>query len=228
LIVTIINYGLSNLLSISRAVRNLGHEPLITNLSGDVSVADIIILPGVGAFKDGMDGLSRLGLVAPLREKARAGVPILAICLGMQMLFDESDEFGVHEGLGLIPGRVERIPDLDVRGGRQRVPHVSWNGLYPVTGASFHSALMRGVRPGDEVYFIHSFEVKPLRDEHASAIAYYGGRRVCAAAESGNVFGTQFHPEKSGAVGLGILANFLSSVRRDAVVSSPADQDMHG
>jgi glutamine amidotransferase len=133
----------------------------------------------------------------------------------MQMLFDESDEFGVHEGLGLIPGRVERIPDIDIKGERQRVPHVSWNGLYPPGGAdSFGGVLFGGVKPGDEVYFIHSFEAKPTDGTHAAAVTRYGGREICAAAGRGNIFGTQFHPEKSGAAGLGILKNFLSCGRR--------------
>jgi glutamine amidotransferase len=209
--VTIINYGLSNLLSISRAVHNLGHEPLVTSSALDVASADIVILPGVGAFKDGMDGLSSLGLVGPIRDRAGEGCLILAICLGMQMLFEESDEFGVHEGLGLIPGRVERIPGFNVNGERQRVPHVSWNGLYPPRGHDdFSSPILRGVKPGDEAYFIHSFEAKPASGERPAAITYYGGRRLCAVADGGSVFGTQFHPEKSGAVGLNILSNFLS------------------
>jgi glutamine amidotransferase len=209
--VTIINYGLSNLLSISRAVLNAGHEPLLTGAADDVAAAGIIILPGVGAFKDGMSGLRDLGLIEPIQKKARAGTPILAICLGMQMLFDESDEFGVHKGLGLIPGRVGRIPDLNVNGERQRVPHVSWSGLYPPGGGDgFTSPFMRNTKPGDEAYFIHSFEAKPASDVYVAAAAYYGGRSICAAAELGNVFGTQFHPEKSGTVGLSILSNFLS------------------
>jgi glutamine amidotransferase len=223
LTVTIINYGLSNLLSISRATLNLGYEPIVTSDPDDVARADILILPGVGAFKDGMDGLSRLGLVGPILKKADSGCPILAICLGMQMLFDESDEFGIHKGLGLVSGRVERIPDSNVRNERQRVPHVSWNGLYPPDVASgvcseygessFDSTLLRDTKPGDEAYFIHSFEAKPVDDKHVAAVTYYGGRRICAVANNGNVFGTQFHPEKSGTVGLNMLKNFLSLKR---------------
>jgi glutamine amidotransferase len=212
LTVTVINYGLSNLLSITRAVQHLGHEPLVTGDPEDVKRAGVIILPGVGAFGDGMDGLERCGLTGPIIEKARAGCPILAICLGMQMLFDESDEFGTHRGLGLIPGRVERIPDFDINGERQRVPHVNWNGLYPPRGADSFAGdpLFAGTKPGDEAYFIHSFEAKPRSSEHISAFARYGGREICAASAAGNIFGTQFHPEKSGPVGLNILKNFLS------------------
>jgi glutamine amidotransferase len=194
----------------------------VTSAPKDVDKAEILILPGVGAFKDGMDGLSHLELVEPIIKKARSGCPLLAICLGMQMLFDESDEFGVTKGLGLIPGRVERIPDLNVRDERQRVPHVSWNGLYPPdigfvddprsegTEDNFGSTLLLGAQPGDEVYFIHSFEGKPVDNRHIAAVTYYGGRRICAIVSNDSVFGTQFHPEKSGAVGLNILKNFLS------------------
>ena len=129
--VTIIDYGLSNLLSVQHAFAHFGAETLLTSKPEDVLAADALVLPGVGAFQDGMAGLEKLGLVEPIRQKAAAGTPLLGICLGMQMLFDESEEFGLHKGLGLIPGRVVKIPDTDADGCPQRVPHISWNPLYP-------------------------------------------------------------------------------------------------
>ena len=165
--VTVIDYGLSNLLSVRHAFAHFGAETLLTSDPADVLAAEKLVLPGVGAFKDGMDGLARLGLIEPIRQKAAAGTPLLGICLGMQMLFDESEEFGLHKGLGLIPGRVVKIPDTDVDGHPQKVPHISWDPLYP------------------------------------------GGREICAAASQGSVLGCQFHPEKSGAVGLKIIEEFL-------------------
>ena len=132
--IKVINYGLSNLLSVQRAFEHLGAQVEFVNTPEGVLAAEALVLPGVGAFKDGMAGLERLGLIEPILQKAAAGTPLLGICLGMQMLFDESDEFGLHKGLGLIPGRVEKIPALDTDGDPQRVPHISWNGLWPAGG----------------------------------------------------------------------------------------------
>lgn len=132
--VTVIDYGLSNLLSVRHAFAHFGAETLLTSDPADVLAAEKLVLPGVGAFKDGMDGLARLGLIEPIRQKAAAGTPLLGICLGMQMLFDESEEFGLHKGLGLIPGRVVKIPATDVDGHPQKVPHISWDPLYPGGG----------------------------------------------------------------------------------------------
>ena len=199
--VTIIDYGLSNLLSVQHAFAHFGAETLLTSKPEDVLAADALVLPGVGAFQDGMAGLEKLGLVEPICQKAAAGTPLLGICLGMQMLFDESEEFGLHKGLGLIPGRVVKIPDTDADGRPQRVPHISG----PVLAA---------VQPGEECYFIHSYEAKPTDETDCLAFTVYGGRRICAAATHGSVLGCQFHPEKSGEVGLKIIEEFLKSADR--------------
>ncbi len=228
--ITVINYGLSNLLSVRRALEHFGAQVEVTGSAQDVLAARALVLPGVGAFEDGMRGLEALGLTGPIREKAAQGTPLLGICLGMQMLFDESDEFGVHAGLGLIPGRVEKIPPLDAAGTAQRVPNIGWRPLWPAgapcpaasaAGASalpgaagapadFAGTALARVAPGQECYFVHSFEAKPAHPAHRLADTVYGGRRVCAAARSGNVLGTQFHPEKSGPVGLAIIEEFLA------------------
>ena len=170
--------------------------------------ADAHVLPGVGAFKDGKAGLEQLGLIEPIRQKAAAGTPLLGICLGMQMLFDESDEFGQHRGLGLIPGRVERIPAVDTSGAPQRVPNIGWRALVPAHG-SFAGTVLQNVPAGGECYFVHSYEAKPQNEADRLADSPYGGRSICAAALRGSVIGTQFHPEKSGPVGLSILKAFL-------------------
>ena len=157
--VTVIDYGLSNLLSVRHAFAHFGAETLLTSDPADVLAAEKLVLPGVGAFKDGMDGLARLGLIEPIRQKAAAGTPLLGICLGMQMLFDESEEFGLHKGLGLIPGRVVKIPDTDVDGHPQKVPHISWDPLYPGGGRTdFSGTALAALKPGEECYFIHSYE----------------------------------------------------------------------
>ena len=208
--VTIIDYGLSNLLSVARAVEKLGYTPHVTQKSAEVSGAEILILPGVGAFADGMGGLSRLGMLEPIWGCAQSGVPILGICLGMQMLFEAGHEFGPHRGLGLVPGHVRRLPDTDAGGAPQRVPQVGWNALLPPNAKpGFDGPLLGDTKPGTDVYFVHSFEAKPKDPEDILAICRYGGRDVCAAVGRGQVFGTQFHPEKSGPAGLAILRAFL-------------------
>ena len=199
--IKVINYGLSNLLSVQRAFEHLGAQVEFVNTPDGVLAAEALVLPGVGAFKDGMAGLERLGLIEPILQKAAAGTPLLGICLGMQMLFDESDEFGLHKGLGLIPGRVEKIPALDADGDPQRVPHISWNGLWPAGGRTDFAGTALAV---------HSYEAKPTNEADRLADTRYGGRAVCAAAAHGSVLGCQFHPEKSGPVGLGILEGFLA------------------
>ena len=219
--ITVINYGLSNLLSVERAFVHFGAEVEITGQPGAVASARALVLPGVGAFRDGMDGLARLGLIEPIRAQAAAGTPLLGICLGMQMLFDESDEFGCHAGLGLIPGRVEKIPAAAADGLPQRVPNIGWCPLYPAglpadglpafAGAPerFAGTALAQIQTGEECYFVHSYEAKPANEADRLADTVYGGRRICAAAQRGSVLGTQFHPEKSGPVGLSLIEEFL-------------------
>ena len=214
--VTVIDYGLSNLLSVQHAFAHFGAEVLLTSSPADVLAADALVLPGVGAFRDGMQGLEQLGLMEPIKQKAEQGTPLLGICLGMQMLFDESEEFGLHKGLGLIPGRVVRIPEQDAGGRPQRVPHISWDPLYPAGGRTdFAGTALQDVQPGQECYFIHSYEAKPATETYRLADTIYGGRNVCAAAQKGSVLGTQFHPEKSGPVGLSIIKAYLKLCEQD-------------
>ena len=208
--ITVIDYGLSNLLSVQHAFRHFGAEVELVNTPESVLAADALVLPGVGAFRDGMAGLAQLELIEPLQKKTVGGTPLLGICLGMQMLFDESEEFGIHRGLGLIPGRVVRLTDTDTDGNPQRVPHISWAPLYPAGGREdFCGTALSGIVPGQECYFIHSYEAKPAADGDRLADTLYGGRSVCAAAQHGRVLGCQFHPEKSGPVGLSIIENYL-------------------
>lgn len=206
----IIDYGLSNLLSVEHAFNHFGVDAIITNEPRKVYQAEALVLPGVGAFDDGMKGLKKLGLLEPLNAAVANGVPLLGICLGMQMLFEQSEEFGLHEGLGFIPGKVVRIPEYDTAGNLQKVPHISWNPLLPAENKiDFSDTVLEKVRPGQEAYFIHSYEAKPSFLQNRLADTIYGGRRICAVATNGNVIGTQFHPEKSGEVGLAIINSFI-------------------
>lgn len=209
--ITVIDYGLSNLRSVQNAFARCGAETLLTSSAADVRAAEALVLPGVGAFRDGMAGLERLGLVEGIRQKAVEGTPLLGICLGMQMLFDESEEFGTCPGLGLIPGRVVKIPAEDVQGKPQKVPHIRWDPLFLAGGHSdFAGTVLEKVTPGQECYFIHSYEAKPAKEADRLADTRYGGRGVCAVAAHGSVVGCQFHPEKSGPVGLSIISQFIN------------------
>ena len=207
--IAIIDNGVGILFSLKSSLKQLGLEAVVTADADTIRKADRLILPGVGAFGDAMDKLVATGLVPVIRAEAEKK-PLLGICLGMQMLFDESEEFGLHKGLGLIPGRVVKIPDTDVDGHPQKVPHISWDPLYPGGGRTdFSGTALAALKPGEECYFIHSYEAKPVRDEDRLADTVYGGREICAAASHGSVLGCQFHPEKSGAGGLKIIEEFL-------------------
>ena len=207
--IAIIDYGVGNLFSLASSLKSLGLETKVTRDAAAIRAADHIILPGVGAFADAMAKLEATGLVPVIKQEVEHK-PLLGICLGMQLLFEKSYEYGEHTGLGLIPGRVVRIPDVDADGSPQRVPHISWNPQYPAGGRTdFSGTALQNVQPGQECYFIHSYEAKPAAEEYRLADTVYGGRKVCAAAQKGCVIGTQFHPEKSGPVGLGIIKAYL-------------------
>lgn len=203
--VVIVDYGLGNLLSVARAVRAAGGEPEVSADPADAVSAPRLILPGVGAFGDGMKGLRERGLVDPLRAYAASGRPLLGICLGMQLLMERSEEFGDHEGLGIVPGAVRRLP----RGGSDglKLPHVGWSALSPA--APWAGTPLAGAAPGAEFYFVHSFAAVPSEAAHRLAACAYGEEAFCAALRRDSVVGCQFHPEKSGPAGLDILKRFL-------------------
>lgn len=209
--VAVIDYGVGNLLSVCRGLEHCGASVTLTENPDVIRSARRVVLPGVGAFADGMAELRRRGMDDVVRDVAARGVPLLGICLGMQMLLEESEEFGVSDGLGLIRGRVISVPDTDAQGRPHKIPHIGWNGLVLPDGRSgWQDTLLAGIREGDAVYFVHSFMADPLDPACRIADCLYGGRSVTAAVGYRNVFGSQFHPEKSGVVGLTILKAFLA------------------
>ena len=208
--VAVIDYGVGNLLSVSRALVHCGARALVTADRATILAADRVLLPGVGAFANGMAALRANGLDRVVHQVAAAGTPLLGICLGMQMLFETSEEFGATDGLGLIPGRVVQIPASTVNDEPHKIPHIGWNALvYPTRSTSWNGSLLDGITPGDAVYFVHSFMAKPTSPDHRLADCLYGGIAVSAVVQRDNVLGCQFHPEKSSEVGLRILRNFL-------------------
>ncbi|MBQ8995199.1 MAG: imidazole glycerol phosphate synthase subunit HisH [Oscillospiraceae bacterium] len=210
--ITIVDYGLSNLLSVKRAVEVCGEKALITSDPQVILDASAIILPGVGAFADGMNRLRELDLEAPMLQKVRDGTPFLGICLGMQMMFSSSEEGEPTAGLDIIQGSVVRIPDLGTNGKHQRVPHVGWEPT--IEYGEDKDSLFNGTAPNRECYYVHSYEAVPDDRSRIRGVCLYGGREVVSVVRNidGNAVGCQFHPEKSGKTGLNILQNFLCGI----------------
>ncbi len=207
--VTVVDYGIGNLYSVQRALEVSGAEAILASDPAEIDAAERLILPGVGAFADGMAGLRSRGLVEPLRRYAASGKALLGICLGMQMLAEVSEEFGEHEGLGILPGRVVAIPAHAADGSPLRRPHIGWSAIAPPPGQDWDGSCLEDIRAGDSVYLVHSFHLVPSDPAHMLAQCDYGGNRLTAAVRRGNVVGCQFHPEKSGVVGLSVIRRFI-------------------
>lgn len=204
--VTVVDYGAGNLLNVVRALEHCGATPVVTASAGPIAEAKKLILPGVGAFGDCMAELKKRGLVAPIIDYAQQGKLFLGICVGMQVMFDMGEEFGEHQGLGIIPGRVVRIPAQGASGQPHKIPHIGWSQLRP--SGEWASTPLEG-NAGADAYFVHSYMGVPERPEHWLAEVDYDGIRICAMARKGNSYGCQFHPEKSGPAGLALLQRFL-------------------
>lgn len=200
----IIDYGAGNLKSVQKALAYLGEEGVITGDPGEILAADKVILPGVGAFGDAMANLRRRGLEPVIHEVVEKQTPFLGICLGLQLLFESSEESPGVEGLGILKGKIVRIPDKE----GLKIPHIGWNSLV----LENQGRLFEGISPEPYVYFVHSYYLQAEEPEIVKASTEYSAH-IHASVEKGNVFACQFHPEKSGEVGLQILKNFCSCVR---------------
>ena len=198
--IAIIDYGVGNLFSLRCSLEKIGAEVTVTSDPLVIAAAEKLILPGVGAFGDAITKLRNSGLDILIQEQAAAGKPVMGICLGMQMLFERSYEYGCHDGLGLLKGSV--VPMEGVIPSKLKIPHIGWNALHKTRG----SRLLRYVKEEDCVYFVHSFYADGCGDSLIATAEY--GKELTAAVELGNVCGCQFHPEKSGSVGLAILRAF--------------------
>jgi glutamine amidotransferase len=209
--ITIIDYGMGNLRNVQKAFEHMGIAARISSVPADLNRADGWVLPGVGAFGDAMDNLRETGLVEPIRRGVAQGKPLLGICLGLQLLFEESNEMGTHRGLGVLSGRVIRFEDgMEHAGQMLKVPHVGWNEFH-ITEQGRKSPLLEGVPDGSYAYFVHSYYVVPAEPADALAVTDYGIDFVSVVGR-GNVFGAQPHPEKSQEVGLRLLQNFAQIV----------------
>jgi len=221
--IAVVDCALGNLQSIRNAFAHVGVEAYVTSDPGRIETAHAVVLPGVGAFGDGMEALRQHDLVNVLRKVAESGTPLIGICLGMQLLFSESEEFGRHEGLGIIAGRVRRfsplVPSTDGSFGiGQKVPQVGWNRISIPSHATaedfWADSPLEGIDPGTHMYFMHSFYATPEDPRVSLSTTRYAGIEFCSALRTGSVVAFQFHPERSGEQGLAIYRNLVRLARR--------------
>lgn len=224
--VAIVDYGMGNLFSVRRACHWAGLEAAITSSPAVISESTAVILPGVGAFGVAMDNLERLDLIGALRDFAHSGKPMIGICLGLQLLMTESQEFGRHSGLGVIDGEVIRLPEFDDSQHQFKVPHVGWNRIqtwdageelnigcsHPVR---WQGTLLEGLPNGDHMYFTHSYYVKPDDPNVGLSFTRYGQSEFCSSLIAGNIFACQYHPERSGPSGLYIYRNLAALLAQE-------------
>lgn len=209
--IAIVDYGVGNLYNLVRAFNFFGIDAEVTEDSKVLSCADGVVLPGVGSFEAGMRGLRVRGLIDEIKEIARQNKPMLGICLGAQIMLTEGYEFGMFKGLDIIKGKVVHFPSLV---NNEKVPHVGWNTIFPPVGVAWAGTMLSSFDKKNQVYFVHSYILEPDSKSDILASSTYGGHTFCSAVKKGNIYGCQFHPEKSGLVGLGIIENFISLVKK--------------
>lgn len=200
--ISIVNYDMGNIYSIVNAVRNRGFEAKLVETPSEIAASDLLILPGVGAYRDAMAKLRGHGLDVALHEYARSGRALLGICLGMQLLFESSEENGGVEGLGILAGSVHRFPPT----ANYRIPQIQWNRVNP----GERTKMLKNIAADERFYFLHSYFVVPKQPTAVISTTTYCGISYCSAIEVSNVWAAQFHPEKSGSAGLKMLSNFLN------------------
>lgn len=219
--VAIVDYGLGNLFSVKHACGHAGLDAAITSDRNDILACRAVILPGVGAFRDAMEALMRQDLVAVLKDVVASGTPLIGICLGMQLLMSESQEFGSSPGLGIVEGDVVRFEHSEIHGRRLKVPHIGWSRIYDRrgngdSGASdrWRASLFEEIPDRSFMYFVHSYYPRPVDSGVILSTTRYGPTDFCSSLRKGQIFGCQFHPERSGPLGLRVyqrLSKLLSS-----------------
>lgn len=205
--IVIIDYGVGNIKSIKNAFENQGASVIVSREREDIIGADGLILPGVGAFSHAMNNLNKYGLVDIIKDYVETKKPLLGICLGMQMLLEGSEEFGYTKGIGLIEGKVIRLP-LN-QSNIQKLPHISWNGIQP-KDIKWQHTILDSVDKDSDMYFVHTYVAKPNNTKEILAITKYFNNEFCSALKKDNIYGCQFHPEKSSSIGLSIIRNFIN------------------
>lgn len=207
----IVDYGVGNLYSLANALREIGCTPVLSQSPDEITKAERVVLPGVGAFPATYGTFKARGMEDAIRRYLETERPLLGICVGMQMLMTQSEEFGVTQGLGIMEGSVRKIADHDDKGMPHKIPHIGWTDVLPPPARNdWENTVFKGIGAGTPFYFVHSFTAAPLNDNDRLADGFYNGVRITAAVTRGAVTGTQFHPEKSGKAGLQLLKNFAT------------------
>ena len=213
--IAIIDYRAGNLFSVQHACKVVGLKPKITSDKEEILEARAAILPGVGAFGEAMNNLKKLDLIGPIRKFILSGKPFMGICLGMQLLFSGSEEFGFHKGLDIIKGKVLRFPEKSKQDDLVRVPQIGWNSIYSSNKNKWEQSYLKDTKQGEFMYFVHSYYCLPSNRRDILCLTDYSGLEYCSGVGRKNIFATQFHPEKSGQEGIKIYRNWALAVKRE-------------
>lgn len=211
MIIAIIDYGVGNVKSIRNAFENQKAEVILTRERETILEADGLVLPGVGAFSHGMDNLNKFGLVEIIKDFVKTGKPLLGICLGMQMLLEESEEFGNSKGIGLIKGKVVKLPIKQSI--QYKLPHISWNEIQPKK-IKWENTILDNIEENSDMYFVHTFIAEPNNENEILSVTKYHNHVFCSSIKKENIYGCQYHPEKSSKKGLSIIKNFIKIVKQ--------------
>jgi len=207
--ITIVDYGVGNTHNVLKAFDRFCPQIHLSGNKKEIMKSDALVLPGVGSFQSGMSGLRKRGLIDPIKEFAHMEKPIIGICLGAQLLLSTGCEFGTFSGLGIILGQVVKFPNLE---NKVKIPHIGWSEICLPQRKNWKNTILDSMPEKSNMYFVHSYNLKPDDPEDVLAISEYGGHEFCAAVKKGNIYGCQFHPERSGEIGLSIIKNFIESI----------------
>jgi imidazole glycerol-phosphate synthase subunit HisH len=210
--VAIVDYGMGNIFSVKHACEHVGLKAKVTSSTQDIESAKAIILPGVGAFGDAIKNIEELGLIGVLQDAAASGKPFIGICLGLQLLMEESSEFGKHKGLGIIKGEVISLEDPQLGNQKIKVPQIGWHKIHKASDDLWQKSCLESVKNDAYMYFVHSYCVKPENSETVLTTTQYEGKEFCSSIQKDNVFACQFHPERSGVEGLKVYQNLAGQI----------------
>lgn len=216
--IAIVDYGMGNLFSVSQACEKAGMHAFVSSEIRDITEADAIILPGVGAFGDAMNNLIKLDLTAPIIDHVASGKPFMGICLGMQLLFTESEEFGQHKGLNILEGKICKFPVINTTGTRIKVPQIGWNQVWKPEHRTWENTPFSTLKDGEYMYFVHSYYAVPSDQNNVLCSTNYEDLTYCSGVQKNNIFALQFHPEKSAESGLLLFKEFLKTIEENAAV----------
>jgi glutamine amidotransferase len=211
--VVILDYGMGNLFSVNQVCQSIGLETIITDDKKIIMEADALILPGVGAFGDAMSNLEKHDLVSPIIDFVQSGKPFMGVCLGMQLLFSESEEFGHHKGLDLIKGKIAKFPNISPDNKKIKVPQIAWNQINQPANRTWTDTPFEGLKNGEYMYFVHSYYAIPENEKDILSVTDYEGITYCSSILNNNIFAVQFHPEKSAAYGKTMYSNWAKSIK---------------